>query len=349
MSKERILKVMIGSIGRRVYLTRWFEEALKIVKCSGEIHVTDADVHSAGMNSTKFAHVVPRYEEESYREEMLTLFSRVKPDLFFSVNDFELELLARSGLALELEALGTKVLSLGATHHAAVHDKYLLFKELSEVGINTPQTALLSNLEDALSVTESASHVVVKDRYGSGSAGLRILTSDSFQMELQANKNSALYEAGSTSPGSQYVVQPAILGQEYGIDIVAPILPRAHEVGVLARLKTRMRSGETDQAISVEPSNFQTLGAELASWTRHRGLIDADLIIDPVGNAHVIDINPRFGGGYPFNHLAGAHVPALYLAQLVETESKDLPQYLAYESGIRSSKFEEMTLSRQSF
>src|SRR5699024_5290586 len=34
------------------------------------------------------------------------------------------------------------------------------------------------------------------------------------------------------------------------------------------------------------------------------------------GENYVLDINPRLGGGYPFNHLAGADIPGYYIASL---------------------------------
>jgi len=38
------------------------------------------------------------------------------------------------------------------------------------------------------------------------------------------------------------------------------------------------------------------------------------VLVTDDGTPHVIDINPRFGGGYPFVHVAGADVPHFYLA-----------------------------------
>lgn len=43
---------------------------------------------------------------------------------------------------------------------------------------------------------------------------------------------------------------------------------------------------------------------------------DCDLILDINNTAYIIDLNPRFGGGYPFSHLAGVNLPHAILSWL---------------------------------
>jgi carbamoyl-phosphate synthase large subunit len=45
----------------------------------------------------------------------------------------------------------------------------------------------------------------------------------------------------------------------------------------------------------------------------HVGNLDCDVFIGPNGIS-VLELNPRFGGGYPFSHLAGVNLPAVLLA-----------------------------------
>ena len=55
------------------------------------------------------------------------------------------------------------------------------------------------------------------------------------------------------------------------------------------------------------------MGAKIAAAIPHVCLIDTYVIDDDDGRLWLIDINPRFGGGYPFSHLAGADAPAAYV------------------------------------
>lgn len=333
MGMAEPLRVLIGSAGRRVYLLEWFARAFAEQGIHGEVHVTDADDGSAAYSAADHPHLVPRYTDPAYPSAMIGLMDELKPALFFSVNDHELALLAQTGLAERFRATGTMTLSLRAEIHAAVHDKLAMFHALSERGIPTVQTALLSDAEAVASIAHRAGHVIIKDRYGSGSSGLQLVAADDLDLAVRW-----LERGGATA--DTLVVQPALPGAEFGIDIVAPLTDGAHAIAVLARRKVRMRSGETDQAVSVSPAPFEATAAAIAEWTGHRGSIDVDLMEDADGALRVIDINPRFGGGYPFSHLAGADVPASFVAQLRGIRGERLDAFHAYTPGRRSSKHE---------
>ena len=70
-----------------------------------------------------------------------------------------------------------------------------------------------------------------------------------------------------------------------------------------------MRSGETDMAKVIDDPKLTILGAKLASLLKHRGNIDVDVLENEDGELFVLEMNARFGGGYPFSHLAGADFP----------------------------------------
>jgi hypothetical protein len=53
-------------------------------------------------------------------------------------------------------------------------------------------------------------------------------------------------------------------------------------------------------------------------------------------------MNPRFGGGYPFSHLAGANLPAVLLAW-ANREQPD-PEWLKVQPNITSSKCDGLVI-----
>ena len=101
-----------------------------------------------------------------------------------------------------------------------------------------------------------------------------------------------------------------------------------------------MRSGETDRAVSVDADRFEIIARGVADAVPHPGVIDVDVLIDERDTAYVIDINPRFGGGYPFSHMAGAHVPSAYVAWKAGLPVR--PGWLRTAAGIISGKYVEI-------
>lgn len=342
MADNQVFKILIGSADRRMYLREWFEQALIDLGMRGEVHITETKPHSATFSSARFSHLLPQLQDRSYGVEFLRLCHTLKPNLFFTVNDLELGLLATSGIQERVRALGTVVLGLGKERHSLVHDKFRMFKALRAEGIMTAPTALLSQPDEVDKIRRRAQNFIIKDRFGSGSSGLVRFSAQDWESEVEK----ALCRVAREGQGNGYgahallIVQPEIDGTEYGVDIVAPIVAGSHKVGVLVRQKLAMRDGETDQAVTVGTADFMAMSNSIYSWLQHSGLADLDVMVTADGTQYVLDVNPRFGGGYPFSHLAGANVPALFLAQLVGKRGTDLERFLDYEPGVFSSKFE---------
>lgn len=66
-----------------------------------------------------------------------------------------------------------------------------------------------------------------------------------------------------------------------------------------------MRAGETDKAVSTADTVLIAFGRKLLESMKLLGPADVDVMMTPQGPA-LLEINPRFGGGYPCSHLAGA-------------------------------------------
>ena len=91
------------------------------------------------------------------------------------------------------------------------------------------------------------------------------------------------------------IIQSFIKGQEYGLDIFNDFSKATKSVFI--KRKIAMRAGETDQAISIKNDSLLTLAKKLGNNLKHIGPLDVDIILDKKGFPHVIEMNPRFGGG----------------------------------------------------
>ena len=69
-----------------------------------------------------------------------------------------------------------------------------------------------------------------------------------------------------------------------------------------------MRAGETDKAITINNTIIQNIGKTIGTALKHIGNLDCD-VLERDGEYYVLELNPRFGGGYPFSQEAGVNLP----------------------------------------
>ena len=77
---------------------------------------------------------------------------------------------------------------------------------------------------------------------------------------------------------------------------------------MILKKKIAMRSGETDSAETVRDYRLSKIGEKLSRRLKHIGNLDVDAFIVNE-TPYVLEMNARFGGGYPFSHLAGVNLP----------------------------------------
>lgn len=69
-----------------------------------------------------------------------------------------------------------------------------------------------------------------------------------------------------------------------------------------------MRSGETDCAVVVQNENISNFAERLGKSSGHIANLDVDVFVDR-DQIYLLEMNARFGGGYPFSHIAGVDLP----------------------------------------
>jgi carbamoyl-phosphate synthase large subunit len=180
--------------------------------------------------------------------------------------------------------------------------------------------------------------VMVKPRNGFGSIALHMAES---MEELCAAWHLVHARIGRTpiahSPefeaSRSVLIQQKLRGPEYGIDVVNDLKGRF--VACLIERKLDMRAGETDSAVIEASEPLATLGRRIALASQHPGNLDLDVIVED-GTPYLLEMNPRFGGHYPFAHIAGANVPAALIAW-ARGEAVE-PSWLTARIGCRAIK-----------
>ncbi|HHX65024.1 MAG TPA: ATP-grasp domain-containing protein, partial [Chloroflexi bacterium] len=149
-----------------------------------------------------------------------------------------------------------------------------------------------------------------------------------------------LADIGSSDRSHTVIIQQCLSGDEYGLDVVNDL--DGNHVCTFVKRKLAMRGGETDRAITVRHHALEALGERLGRALGHIGNLDCDVFMhgdQPV----VLELNPRFGGGYPFSHIAGANLPAALVAWANGLDVD--PLWFDIKPGVVASKYSELVVA----
>jgi carbamoyl-phosphate synthase large subunit len=340
-SREGMFHTLLTSVGRSNYLVEYFQEALR---GRGRVFAADAKASSPALQEADGMLIVPPIGHKHYVDALLEFCQDESIDLLVPLNDLELPYLAAA--RERFAALGTTVVVSAPEVVHRCYDKWEAFEFLHAHGIPTPRTyATLEAAQRALERGEIKFPLVLKPRWGSASIGLEFPQDEdelelSFELSLRRLSRTVL--AGMRGEDAHaLLVQEFVVGDEYGLDIVNDL--KGQHVTTFAKHKLGMRAGETDSAVTVADETLAALGRKIGQTLGHIGSLDCDVFIAESGPS-VIELNPRFGGGYPFSHVAGANLPAALIAW-ARGEAPDA-NWLRLEPGVMSSKFGRLMLIR---
>ena len=302
----RETNILLTAVGRRAYLVEYFKEALR--GTGGKVYAANCVAGTTGLVAADAFEIVPKSADPAYVDAVVELCRRWKVSLLFSLHDWDAPVIARN--KDRFLSVGTVPVMADARILSACLDKYSTAREMERIGVPVPWTTL-SLAEASAEMAARPGPMIVKPRWGQGSLGLFKVYSEK-ELEWAFNLSGVLArrfaancpEIDVSQP--QVVVQRFVSGCEYGCDIVNGLDGEFRRAFV--KRKMGMRAGETDAAESVDMPSIAAAAEKVARWSRHLGCMDSDWIVGDDGAPHLVELNPRFGGGYPFTHLSGANV-----------------------------------------
>jgi carbamoyl-phosphate synthase large subunit len=328
------MNVLLTCGGRRNYLVDYFRRALA---GKGRVVVTDASSAAPALAAADCAFTVPPITDDSYIGILENICRSNEIGLIVPLNDLELPLL--SSHRGRFEALGAKVAVSGPDVIDTCFDKLKTYQFLSSFDIATPFTvASLEEADAAIASGELGFPLIIKPRWGSASIGIEVVEDAEelrsvYPLVQRRVKRSILAGVSRQDPERAVLIQQRLSGSEHGLDVVNDFSGR--HVATFARRKLAMRAGETDRATTVHDPALTTVGRRLGSALGHVANLDCDVFTSG-DDIHVLEMNPRFGGGYPFSHAAGADIPATLVAW-ARGEEPD-PRWLTIDPGVVSAK-----------
>lgn len=302
------MNILFTSVGRRSYLVKYFKEAMGD---TGEIHVSNSSAISPAFLVADHTVVTPLIYDDGYIPFLLDYCQKNSINALISLFDIDLPILSMH--RNEFEKIGTTVIVSDYETIEVCNDKWKTFCYLSKHGFEVPMTFIsLDEAIDSLSKGLISYPVMVKPRWGMGSISvfeaeneeeLRIF----YAKALRNIQNTYLKYESAFDIEKSILIQEKLKGQEYGLDIINDL--DCKYITTIAKMKYAMRSGETDCAVTVDRTDLKQLGKKLSKVMHHRANLDVDVFVTDEDKCYILEMNARFGGGYPFSHIAGVNLP----------------------------------------
>lgn len=333
------MNILFTCAGRRNYLINYFKEALN---GKGKVYATDMQLNAPAMVDADVAIKVPGIYDQAYVPALKKIIAENNINAVISLNDLELPIL--SSHKQELETTGAKVIISDERAIKISFDKWETARFIESIGLNSPQTYIdFEKAVDAVEAKELDFPLVIKPRWGSASIGIDFpedMQELKLAYELQNMRivRTILKEASNEDIKHSILIQEKIKGKEYGMDVLNDF--NGNYVGTFVREKLSMRAGETDKAVSVIDQRMEKIGRTISENLRHIGNLDCDIFESENGQLYVLELNPRFGGGYPFSHEAGVKTPSVFIEWL--NGENNIAPYIQYKEGIQFSKCDRL-------
>jgi carbamoyl-phosphate synthase large subunit len=280
------MNILLTSVGRRGYLVKFFKEA---VGTEGRVWGADNSRYAPAFAYCDGTTILPEVKNHNYVKALLDFCVEKRIDIVVPLIDPELEILSGQNQTFAKEGIFLLISPKETIDLAS--DKYLTYQFAMKNKLGSPFVCLTVD-EAVEQIDAKAIHwpLLVKPR--KGSASLNIVTCYD-RLQLEASLESV------PSP----MIQEFVEGTEFGYDLFGD--REFRPISVYCKKKLAMRAGETDKAVSTNDPVLIEFGQRLLSSIRLLGPADVDVIRTAEG-PKLLEINPRFGGGYPCSHLAGA-------------------------------------------
>ena len=300
------MNILFTCAGRRTYLLKYFREQMGD---KDKIIAADMQLTAPALSVADVRVMVPAVYDEHYVEALHQICEMHNVDVLISLNDLELPILAENKLSFE--NIGVNVLVSSSEVIDICFDKLKTADFITSIGLKPPKT--YRNLESATQAIldgELKFPVVIKPRWGSASIGIEFVDNiDDLRIvyELIRRKTSkGMLGEVSQLDDDFILIQEKITGKEYGLDIINDL--EGNNVAVAVKQKLSMRAGETDKATTVDNPELHRIGEAIGRKLAHIGNLDCD-ILEMGGEYYILELNPRFGGGFPFSYEAGVNLP----------------------------------------
>lgn len=288
-------------------MVQYFKNALH---GKGRVFAANSTLTYSLLQADDYA-ITPAIYDEGYIDFLLEYCKKNKIHAIISLFDIDLPMLSKNRALFE--TMGVKVLVSGEQAVDICNDKWKTYQFLLSCKLEQPNTYIsITNCKDALKAGKISFPLIIKPRWGMGSIGIYQADTedelDIFYKKLRKEIFDTYLKFESKQDEDACVlVQQKVSGAEVGLDILNDLSGKY--VTTIAKKKMAMRAGETDVAQIIDSSMFRHTSKIVSQALKHIGNLDVDCFVEHTGKIYLLEMNCRFGGHYPFSHLAGVDFP----------------------------------------
>lgn len=290
--KNKQTNVLISSAGRRVALLKLFQEEIR--KNGGNVFATDAGLTSPACRYATDWQQVPRCDHKDFCNSVMEVCKKWDISLIVPTIDTEIPVFTKHREIFEAENI-TLCLS-GVETTKICSNKFSTTSFLKQIGIPTPLVLNESISEDCFLEKVNSQNqfpLIIKPAEGSSSIGVQeVIDLEELQFFYKRTRDP--------------IVQAKAVGDEYTVNFYVDRNKACRVAVPHRRLETR--AGEVSKCITCHIPELERFAALLASKLPDAfGPMCYQAFCSDDGRIEVIEINARFGGGYPVAHFAGAN------------------------------------------
>ncbi len=281
------MNILITSAGRRVSLVRSFQNELKEIDPKGKVYATDSSpVLSAACQIADAFFKVPRLDDPNYIDVLIDFCKSHNICLIIPTIDTELLELAKNKALFE--AQGIIVVISSVEFVLKCRNKRHIHEFFEKQNVNVAKEYTRENYDFPL---------FIKPIDGSRSVDTYLIRSKDELTEYHFTNEKLMF--------LEYLDHDDY--DEYTCDLY---FSKDHKLKcVVPRKRLEVRDGEVYKALTVSnilvayiKKNLNTIDGAVGCLTSQFFLHKTD-----IEKIYAIEINPRFGGGYPLSYLSGAN------------------------------------------
>ena len=307
LNKDILIKIMktnilITSAGRRVSLIKAFQTELKKIFPEGKVIAVDAkpDLSPACMVAD-IQYKVPRLNENNYIDELLSVSLQNNVSIIIPTIDTELLLLSENKAVFSEK--GIKVIVSDTEFVKKCRDKRLIHDFFKE-----------NNIDVAVEYSKNKYMLplFIKPLNGSRSVDTYIIKKETDLNDYHFNNDKLMFlEYLDQKKHNEYTCD-----LYYGKDNLLKC--------VIPRKRIEVRDGEVSKGKTENNELVPYIKEHLAKINGAIGCLTVQFFKNiETGRIIGIEVNPRFGGGFPLSYLAGGNYPKWLILEYIKGESLD--------------------------